>query len=66
MARLQATWWQRKKYVLHAVVLALPVWFIYQSLNPQHDPKTKQISHLPEAILQLWTFKQSYRKLESK
>ncbi|WP_075593800.1 hypothetical protein [Pseudoalteromonas sp. PAB 2.2] len=35
MARLNATWWQRKKYLLHAIVLALPVWFIYQSLNPQ-------------------------------
>ncbi|WP_404338698.1 hypothetical protein [Pseudoalteromonas mariniglutinosa] len=35
MARLKNTAWQRYKYILNAALLALPCWFIYQSLNPQ-------------------------------
>lgn len=34
MARLQSTWWQRKKYIINSLLLILPCVFIYQSLNP--------------------------------
>ncbi|MBB1302247.1 hypothetical protein H5183_12930 [Pseudoalteromonas sp. SR44-8] len=32
MARLKSTWWQRYKYLLHASILILPFWFLYQSM----------------------------------
>ena len=34
MARLQSTWWQRKKYLFNALILVLPCIYIYQALNP--------------------------------
>lgn len=45
MARRQDTWWQRNKFKLNALVLILPVWFLYQSLNPQFPAawQTKQL-----------------------
>lgn len=33
MARLQSTWWQRNKFILHAGILILPIWFLYQSMT---------------------------------
>ncbi|MBZ9613210.1 hypothetical protein [Rheinheimera maricola] len=37
MARSNS-FWQRHKYKLNALVLLLPLWFLYQSLTPQFPP----------------------------
>ncbi|GAA0373854.1 hypothetical protein GCM10009092_42560 [Bowmanella denitrificans] len=38
MARLKNTFWQRNKYKLSGLILVLPFWFLYQSLNPEFPP----------------------------
>lgn len=38
MARLQRTFWQRHRFKLNGLILILPIWFYYESLNPVFPP----------------------------
>lgn len=47
MGTKNKNWWQRYKYTLSGLLLILPVWYIYDSLNPEFPPlwPAKHVGH---------------------